>query len=586
MQHRGGLAALLTDNRDGETSAMSAKLATGAFRGLRTILDLGTVATWPDGRLLEQFRAGPKAAAEAAFEALVSRHGPMVLRVCRGILDDEHDAQDAFQATFLVLVKRADSVRDQSSVASWLYGVAHRVASRARSDAARRRTHERRAAAAEASGPAPEGWEADGHPALVEEVRRLPEKYRSVVVLYYFEGLTQDQVAYQLARPSGTVRARLCRARDLLRGRLARRGLAVPAALLAAGSASRPASASVPPAVPAALAGSTVRAALLAGSGTAGATATVAALAAGASRGMALARVKLAVAATLGLGLVAAGASNLDRLVAPPAVARPEIPPTPAVPPAPAPFDATPGREPSTVARPLAGIVIDGDLGDWPANIERHRIERGNGQGARNRSLADRPEGTAPADFSVGYDPERNLIYLAVVVRDARPVVGQADPWHTDAMEVFLDGRFDPGTTGRVIWKGDMTAEAMPVMQYAGIPAKGGVYGQSDGNPALMYGDVRKTRTTMAWTRRDGVITYEWAIQAFDRYPDRPSRLEPGRRLGFDVAVLDQNLAVTTPDGSAPDYAKLPTYDTWAPWRGGFKGFDASSLGELIVGPP
>ncbi|MHC5542081.1 RNA polymerase sigma factor, partial [Singulisphaera rosea] len=114
---------------------MPAKLTNTTVRDLRTLFQIGPIGSCTDAQLLEQFRSeGPSA--EAAFTALVTRHGPMVLRVCRGVLNDEHDAQDAFQATFLVLVRKAASVRNRSSVASWLYGVAHRVSSRAKVNAA------------------------------------------------------------------------------------------------------------------------------------------------------------------------------------------------------------------------------------------------------------------------------------------------------------------------------------------------------------------------------------------------------------------------------------------------------------------
>ena len=114
---------------------------------LRVLFDAGTATGLTDGQLLERFATRGGESAELAFAALVERHGPMVWRVCRSILRDEHDAEDAFQATFLVLVRRAGAIRKRDSVASWLFGVASRVAARARADAARRRRHEREAAA-------------------------------------------------------------------------------------------------------------------------------------------------------------------------------------------------------------------------------------------------------------------------------------------------------------------------------------------------------------------------------------------------------------------------------------------------------
>ena len=193
----------------------------------------------PDRQLLERFAHDRDASADAAFEVLVRRHGPMVLRVCRNVLKDWNDAEDAFQATFIVLARRCGSIHKRDSVESWLFGVACRVAARARVEAARRRAVERRGASeADAALGTPEDDEADRlelGPIVQEEVRRLPEKYRAAVVLCYWEGLTQEQAAAQLGCPLGTVRSRLARARDLLRRRLARRGAAPLAGVAASG---------------------------------------------------------------------------------------------------------------------------------------------------------------------------------------------------------------------------------------------------------------------------------------------------------------------------------------------------------------
>ena len=148
--------------------------------------------------------------------------------------------EDAFQATFLVLVKQRGSIRKLDSVASWLYGVAARVAARARVDAARRRKAEEHAGIRLAPARSMRRSRRRDRirrpfgPLVQEEVRRLPEKYRSVVVLCFWEGLTQEQAAHRLGCPIGTVRSRMARARDLLRRRLARRGIAPADGSLAA----------------------------------------------------------------------------------------------------------------------------------------------------------------------------------------------------------------------------------------------------------------------------------------------------------------------------------------------------------------
>ena len=206
---------------------MAGSTSVALLRDIQTLFDAGTAAGLSDRQLLERFAGRRDAAAEAAFEVLVLRHGPMVLRVCRNVLHDPNDVQDAFQATFLVLVRRRGAVRRLESLGGWLYGVANRVAARARVEAARRRAVEGRAAlrvveAFEPSSPLEAEQEEFG-PIVQEEVRRLPEKYRSAVVLCYWQGLTQEQAAVQLGIPLGTVRSRVARARDLLRRRLARR---------------------------------------------------------------------------------------------------------------------------------------------------------------------------------------------------------------------------------------------------------------------------------------------------------------------------------------------------------------------------
>jgi RNA polymerase sigma factor (sigma-70 family) len=189
-----------------------------------------------DAQLLERFLAGGE---EAAFAQLVRRHGAMVLGVCRRLLRGEQDAEDAFQATFLVLARRAAAIRKGESVGSWLHGVARRVAARARTEAARRAAHERGCPApAPADGSDETTWR-EVRAVLDEELARLPERYRAPLVQCYLEGRTQDEAARQLGWSPRTLRRRLGRARDLLRARLEGRGLALSAGLLAVALAER-----------------------------------------------------------------------------------------------------------------------------------------------------------------------------------------------------------------------------------------------------------------------------------------------------------------------------------------------------------
>ena len=201
-------------------------------RDLEQVFSHGTAAGLSEGQLLRRFASGRD---EAAFSALVARHGPMVLGVCRRVLGTVPDADDAFQATFLVLVRRAGMLQDADSLGPWLHGVAWRVASRARADKTRRAVQEQEAAIATAAAK-PRGIDLEGQAAgrelravLDEEIHRLPEKYRRPVVLCYVEGLSQEDAARRLRCKAGVLRGRLERARLRLRGRLVRRGVA-PAA--------------------------------------------------------------------------------------------------------------------------------------------------------------------------------------------------------------------------------------------------------------------------------------------------------------------------------------------------------------------
>ncbi len=193
-----------------------------------------------DKQLIESFLTRRD---EASFESLVLRHGPMVLGLCRQVLRDSHEAEDAFQATFLLLARNAATIKNLDSLASWLYGVAYRVSLKAKAGA-RRRAHEGPGVEMAVSEP----LDLDRHdlqPLLHDEVNRLPEKYRAPILLCFFEGQTHEEAARQLNCPTGTVKGRMARAKEMLRSRLERRGLAMPVALIAM-MLSREATAAVP----------------------------------------------------------------------------------------------------------------------------------------------------------------------------------------------------------------------------------------------------------------------------------------------------------------------------------------------------
>jgi RNA polymerase sigma factor (sigma-70 family) len=225
----------------GETSAV--------LRDVHTLFDLGTLAGLSDRQLLDRFAGRADANAQAAFAGLVARHGPMVLGVCRRALNDPNDVNDAFQATFLVLVRKAKTVRVEGSLGRWLYGVSRRVSARAKAATARR-------SAREVVGvelvTAPDLDPAHRELGIVldEEIGRLPERFRSAVVLCDMGGLSYDEAAEHLGCAVGTLKSRLSRAREKLRSRLTRRGFAPSA--IAAGLGSKRSLARVPEALAAA----------------------------------------------------------------------------------------------------------------------------------------------------------------------------------------------------------------------------------------------------------------------------------------------------------------------------------------------
>jgi RNA polymerase sigma factor (sigma-70 family) len=272
----------------------------------------GAPAARTDRDLLSAFIRGD----EAAFAALVERHGPLVWGVCRRLLRQEQDAEDAFQATFLVLARKAGSVGWREDVGNWLYAVALRVARRARARAERQRRRESEALMSSET-PAADGPDGELAGIVDEEVGRLPDKYRRPVVLCFLQGKTYGEAARLLGWPEGTVAGRLARAKEMLRRRLTRRGLALPAgaALVVTGAA-----------VPTALAQSTLRAAIAFAAG-ARLASVPAALAEEVLRTMFFSKWKVAAALLLALAAVGTGWGVLARDGSEPPKSPPEQPP-------------------------------------------------------------------------------------------------------------------------------------------------------------------------------------------------------------------------------------------------------------------
>jgi RNA polymerase sigma factor (sigma-70 family) len=278
------------------------------LRQVRSLFELGTVAGMSDVDLLKRFRTGQGEISELAFSALVSRHGPAVFTICARLLGDRHAAEDAFQATFLVLVRGAGSLRFQDSIGPWLHEVARRVSACARAASGRRKAHERNAMRSEAI----EDDSFDDLDEIIrEEVARLPDRYRRPLLLCDLEERTYDEVARRLACPIGTVKSRLARGRALLKLRLTRRGLAPSAVSMAwlRVLESRPS-------LPEGLEQITIRAATrLAASQTVGgaAPAAVLALTEGVMKTMAFAKFRIVAASVVFSLIAASGAAVLAR---------------------------------------------------------------------------------------------------------------------------------------------------------------------------------------------------------------------------------------------------------------------------------
>jgi RNA polymerase sigma factor (sigma-70 family) len=288
------------------------------MRHLREVLDhlrLADAGGLTDGQLLARFLDGRE---EAAFAALLRRHGPMVLGVCRRLLRHEQDAEDAFQATFLLLACKAASVVRREAVSSWLYGVAYRTALRAKTRAAKRRARERQVE----EMPHPEVAPADvpdWRPVLDRELNRLPEKYRAPLLVCDLEGRPRREAARQLGLPEGTLASRLAAARRLLAGRLSRRGISLSGGALAVVLTE-----AAPAAVPASLGSATIRAAVLVAAGQ-GAAVTPAAVALmkEVSQSMFLTKLKLALAAVMLVALAGTGGLVYHASAEAPRVERP-----------------------------------------------------------------------------------------------------------------------------------------------------------------------------------------------------------------------------------------------------------------------
>jgi RNA polymerase sigma factor (sigma-70 family) len=403
-----------------------------------------------DAQLLERFAT---ARDEDAFELLVRRHGPMVLSVCRRVLGDAHEAEDAFQAAFLVLARKAPAAARCRSAGAWLHTVAYRVALRARSSRAARTARERpldEPVPAGDSDPALEAVKRDVRRVIDEEVSRLPEKYRVPFVLFHLEGRSSAEVARDLGCPVGTVESWLSRARARLRAALARRGLAPTPALLPV-----PLAHAGPPAVPAALLRSTVRAAPLVAAGRAVAAGTVPARVASLLKAVRhdalVSRFRMALWALLLVGLVGVAATFVARQL----LADDPGAPLQAARPAPAPGKA---EEPGPEAPLLPQVVRVTDI---------------------NRNGSSNPSGLVNVNGTLFFSADdgehgRELWKctrtpngpVTALVRDVNRGQGDSNPIFLTDVNGTLFFLANDGVRGHQLWKSDGTEAGTVLVKY------------------------------------------------------------------------------------------------------------------------
>jgi RNA polymerase sigma factor (sigma-70 family) len=513
---------------------MTRKSPTLLLRYLRGLAESGEVGELPDRVLVERFADRRD---EAAFAALVHRHGALVLSVCRRLLDQEQDVEDVFQAVFLVLSRKAAGLRQKEAVGPWLFGVAHRLALRARQQEHNRRKRETLAGACSTGSVLDELTVREAQVVLDEELACLPERDRAPLLLCYLQGLTRDEAAQRLGCPLGTLKHRLARARDLLQRRLTRRGMGrstvlatllltrPPAAVLAADLVSRTVQAGI------AFAGSTTA------SGAVGLQA--AALAQSVLKVTLLGKIKLAVVCVLtmlacwslgrwpSIDAQRPAAQGVDRTVA----QEDDRPKPPATPPVLARNEGHQATEPihppvPLARRPAAATKIEPQ---WRSDHWQEHARLA-GHQAPVRAVTFAPDSTRLV--SAG-DDGRLRVWDAASKKELRAVDG-LKARSPRAVALGAEDTLAVGMTDGTVLLWDLRGEGGPQTAH---PLRGAAI------QALTFGDNGRT---LAWGRTDGAV--EWDRKADGGIP--PFAGEPGKVNSLALSRAGRSVAWGMQDGT------------------------------------
>ncbi len=488
------------------------------LRHIRKLAAAAHAKEQTDVQLLQEFAARND---QAAFAALVRRHGPMVLGVCRNVLRHTQDAEDAFQATFFVLARKAGTIRKAEALVSWLHGVAYRMAMNAKRNAARRRSHEQQAQPAPQSDPAWETAWQEVQVLLDEEIDRLPEKYRAAFLLCCLENKSAAEAGQALGIKEGTVRTRLCEARKRLQERLTRRGVTLSAVLAVTALSGNGLKASVP----SLLLDTTVQAASMYAAGQAATvSASVAALVKGATKIMTLSKAKIASVLLLAAGLLAGGSTLLmqpTQAAKATASVQPEKPPAQVAP---------PEAEPDDTKEPLeiSGKVLGPD-GQPFAGAKVYLW-----------TSADKKQQEVPPRASTGTDGRFRFAVTRADLEDDAKVIAVAKDFGPDWIELSKDKK--PGDITLRLAKDDMPITGR-ILDLEGRPVAGvtvhvrGVAKKADGDLAGWID--QNVRTNGRYLHNDGLATL-WPAPA-----GTPTAVTTDKQGRFELRGFGRDRVVT-----------------------------------------